>query len=516
MSRLPDSIALGDRITKIQEIQANLGLTELDPAAWSFLWHADEDRLLSIGKMSAGEQQGREQLAQMFIRHDLFRDVVLEWLSKTRIRAPWVEQVNPTVADIAYSMKECYQRSKSCCITSNFEPVEIAHIVPLHIGGRDMEERNNRRFWKAMRFFFDEQRVNSWMAATADPLELANLMCVSGNVHGLYESARFALRPIFQGQNRTAALFYWLPHTEYSMRGLQAWPGYNVNQQFSPFGCTLFDCATGRKIRSGSVVEFKTPDRMKYPVPSLAILDMQWTMQRVTAWSGVYDFLRAGMASNSRTRNSSNPDSDDNWDSDSDSDDSSETVRPTSGCHNENGNMQEPEQQTERQETEKQEIGQQEAEKQETGQQETGQQETGQQETGQQETGQQETGQQETGQQETGQTDAEIKEDAATHYKRRAFTRQAFNRREPPMPVILEEDEPIIALAKGRKRKRSGGGCEANDEQDCSDGDDSEKCPGQSNGETGQHSLKSIKAAAPTKHSPARSPAGQDAIQAMS
>lgn len=78
MSQLPDSVALGDRITKIQEIQANLGLTELDPAAWSFLWHADEDRLLSIGRMSAGEQQGREQLAQMFTRHDLFRDVVLE------------------------------------------------------------------------------------------------------------------------------------------------------------------------------------------------------------------------------------------------------------------------------------------------------------------------------------------------------------------------------------------------------------------------------------------------------
>lgn len=376
-------------------------------------------------------------------------------------------------------MKECYQRSKSCCITSNFEPVEIAHIVPLHIGGRDMEERNNRRFWKVMRFFFDEQRVNSWMAATANPLELANLMCVSGNVQGLYESARFALRPIFQGQNRTAALFYWLPHTEYSMRGLQAWPVYNANQQCSPFGCTLFDCATGRKIRSGSVVEFKTADRMKYPVPSWAILDMQWTMQRITAWSGVYDFLRAGMASNSRSRPISNPDpngnSDDDLgsdsDSDPDSDDSSETVRPTSGCHNENGNMQEPEQQTEHQETEKQEIGQ-----------------------------------QETGQQETEQTDADIKEGAGTHYKRqaltrraftkRAFTRRAFNRREPPMPVIPEEDEPIIVLAKGRKRKRSGGGCEANDEQDCSDADDSAKCPGQSNGETGQHSLKSITAAA--------------------
>ena len=78
MSRLPDSIALGDRIAKIQEIQANLGLTELDPAAWSFLWHADEDRLLSIGRMSAGEQQGREQLVQMFTCHDLFRGVVLE------------------------------------------------------------------------------------------------------------------------------------------------------------------------------------------------------------------------------------------------------------------------------------------------------------------------------------------------------------------------------------------------------------------------------------------------------
>lgn len=498
MSRLPDSIALGDRITKIQEIQANIGLTELDPAAWSFLWHADEDRLLSIGRMSAGEQQGRDQLAQMFTCHDLFRGVVLECmytllylsrqpteltiptgLSKTRIRAPWVQQVNPTATAIASSMKECYQRSKSCCITSNFEPVEIAHIVPLHIGGRDMEERNNRRFWKVMRFFFDEQRVNSWMAATADPLELTNLMCVSGNVQGLYESARFALRPIFQGQNRTAALFYWLPHTEYTMRGLQAWPGYNVNQQCSPFGCTLFDCATGRKIRSGSVVEFKTADRVKYPVPSGAILDMQWTMQRVTAWSGVYDFLRAGMASNSSSNPDSNPDSngnsDDNWDSDSDSDpdsdDSSETVRPTSSCHNESGNMQEPEQQTEHQEM---------------------------------------------GQQETEQTDAEIKEGAATYYKSRAFIRRAFNRREPPMPVILEEDEPKIALAKGRKRKRSGRGCEANDEQDCSDGDDSAKCPGQSNGETGQHSLKGIKAAAPTKHSPARSPAGQDALQAMS
>lgn len=78
MSRLPDSIALEGRIAKIQEIQANLGLTELDPAAWSFLWHADEDRLLSIGIMSAGAQQGREQLAQMFTCHELFRGVVLE------------------------------------------------------------------------------------------------------------------------------------------------------------------------------------------------------------------------------------------------------------------------------------------------------------------------------------------------------------------------------------------------------------------------------------------------------
>lgn len=145
-----------------------------------------------------------------------------------------------------------------------------------------------------MRVFFYGERVDRWMAATARPVSQTNLMCVSDNVHGLYEKARFVLRPISQDSDGIKAEFYWLPYMEYEMRTLGECASSDVNQVSSPFGCKLFECTTETKIVCGSVVEFKTANRLRYPLPSWDILDMQWAMHRVAAWSFLPAFFGSG------------------------------------------------------------------------------------------------------------------------------------------------------------------------------------------------------------------------------
>lgn len=175
-----------------------------------------------------------------------------------------------------------------------------------------------------MHVFFDEERVKKWMAATADPLSIKNMMCVSDNVRGLYEKARFALQPISKDENRITARSYWLPHIKHKMKGLDEFASCDLNMGCSPFGCKLFECATEEKIVSGYEVEFRTENPDKHHLPSWDLLDMQWAMHRVAAWGG------AAAYKDSRSRSSSHPNSNPNSNPEDGygSDDSGETVRP--------------------------------------------------------------------------------------------------------------------------------------------------------------------------------------------
>ncbi|QMW42050.1 hypothetical protein G4B11_005374 [Aspergillus flavus] len=195
--------------------------------------------------------------------------------------------------------KLCEKRDDLTCLITGFkEPIEIAHIYPLSLGQKSKTEQE--QFWETISNFWTSEKIDSWKAEVLGPQgteHCANLMCFSNIAHKLWEKARFALYPLqLSDDKKTLTVkFFWLPTMKYlRSQSITRLPSPIAPDLISstkdgiPFA-KLFKLVTEEKIRSGDILTFYTTDPVKLPLPSVKLLQLQWTLHRVLAMSGAAD-----------------------------------------------------------------------------------------------------------------------------------------------------------------------------------------------------------------------------------
>ncbi|KAJ0414995.1 hypothetical protein BJY00DRAFT_318290 [Aspergillus carlsbadensis] len=196
-------------------------------------------------------------------------------------------------AAIAKKIQCKLRDARSCLITHGGDIPQVAHIYPFAIGRR-VGTSGHQDFWNVLRDLWTEEKISLWqrdVMGDEGTETLLNLMCMDPTVHGLWGMARFALRPLelSSDKKRLTVEFHWLPALKYEERRLTIPPASPTNTNSAPGGTRLYDCATDKRIQTGDVLTFTTSDPIKLPLPSIALLDMQWNLNRLTALSGAAD-----------------------------------------------------------------------------------------------------------------------------------------------------------------------------------------------------------------------------------
>ncbi|KAK6810893.1 hypothetical protein RU639_013342 [Aspergillus parasiticus] len=209
--------------------------------------------------------------------------------------------------------RNCKKRDNHMCILTKDTDPDAAHIYPNSLLNASTREPDAvERFWDMLNVFWDESRVQRWKSGIFGNENTPekphhgcfNLLSLDQKVHKLWGDAKFALRPIEQIDSRTLKVeFHW-------QRGLSN-PVAKVDLLKKPESsrgvCEYFDRRFGhrrysiplptgtykdngepeyRPITSGDVFTITTSNPTTMPLPSWALLEMQWHLQRVAGMSG--------------------------------------------------------------------------------------------------------------------------------------------------------------------------------------------------------------------------------------
>ncbi|OAL72595.1 hypothetical protein A7D00_3597 [Trichophyton violaceum] len=300
------------RVELINRIAAGAG-GEIDQLLWPFLWLADLPPLEEISKQPdlitylAGLAKRLED-SQLLVR----------WTQRTRERTP---SPTPSPAPTMSRLSEmavpgdrsgsptssgmgtprtrsekaadlCRLRdSNRCVVTGADDPVEAAHIFPFSMRGLQAPDIVNDTYnpWSVLRMFWGQERVDAWYNAITGPVAtetVQNLMCLAPSVHKYHERAYFALEPVEEDtkSHTLTVRFHWLPHMA-NLRRLKV----DTRPSFPRgIGCgrriRLWEVVSGDEIISGTLINITGYDGI--PLPDLALLQLQWMLQRIVALAG--------------------------------------------------------------------------------------------------------------------------------------------------------------------------------------------------------------------------------------
>jgi hypothetical protein len=164
--------------------------------------------------------------------------------------------------------------------------LEVAHIVP-SIGTTTPASVT---FWDTLALFWHEERVRNWAWEVNAPRPCANRMCMALHVHDAWKQARFALKPTSFGIGRNVSVtFYWLnckiPPSKVDLLERPTLTGTRVDEGTDSL--KFWENVDDEKICSGGEFDILTSDPDQHPLPSWGLLEMQWFLQRIVAFSGL-------------------------------------------------------------------------------------------------------------------------------------------------------------------------------------------------------------------------------------
>jgi hypothetical protein len=155
-----------------------------------------------------------------------------------------------------------------------------------------------------LRNFWPEEKISTWKAAVfPDGLEehgvetTRNMITLSADAHILWNDGAFALKPISISEDNTTLTiqFFWQAKQPLFERtiNLTTIPLSTRNLE-SNDETRLIDCrhSEDRRIKSGDLFELTTDDPEARPLPSMALLEMQWFLQRIAGMAGAADELK--------------------------------------------------------------------------------------------------------------------------------------------------------------------------------------------------------------------------------
>ncbi|KAF5861057.1 hypothetical protein ETB97_000746 [Aspergillus alliaceus] len=334
-----DELLDSERRKIIAQLSDYIGDRKLASTGWALLWFTDLAILRKYLK-SCEDKPGPAIVAGIFGRSETIKDIIMSW--KCRPRASWSSEEGPEEPGVEETPKKrqrtskttskiptpagktpsaavgsrvetkqptgrseaaktlCKERDYHACILTGYrEPLEVAHIFPYSLSQREKTELDI--FWENLGMYWSTEKINKWkeqVLGSGGTEICPNLMCMSNLAHKLWETARFALKPlsISEDQRVLKVKFYWMSINKFSdnMSSKKA-PSPFPDGRLSSIkvedkhNAKLFNINTEKALRSGDVLTFKTDDPVGHPLPSMELLNMQWALHRVLALSGAAD-----------------------------------------------------------------------------------------------------------------------------------------------------------------------------------------------------------------------------------
>jgi hypothetical protein len=160
-------------------------------------------------------------------------------------------------------------------------------------------------FWNMLQNFWPEEKVAIWQAEVFpngldEGIETAaNMITLSSTAHALWNKGAFAIKPISLSDDQTTLTIQFFWQAQYKQNKLPVdlltTPPSTRDLNYStpsqdhltyleathPIGVHL--------IKSGDNFVMKTDDVVARPLPSIALLEMQWFLQRVMGMAGAAD-----------------------------------------------------------------------------------------------------------------------------------------------------------------------------------------------------------------------------------
>ncbi|KAK1149605.1 hypothetical protein N8T08_005154 [Aspergillus melleus] len=292
------------RVALISQIFNENQLSSVDSITWALVWLADLSALeamVTISSIPYGRMVTKDQLST-----DRF-PVIKEWLLRFRNPAAKNDDEGtawsgrPTGGNTKSSSQTCDDPGEAtlkrdrhkCIVTKAGEPNDAAHIFGRALGIRHQQKDAHEAFWETLKLFWSTERIKNWHEAvfgvegTETP---KNMMTLNKTVHALWGKARFAFRPIQSTATELKMELHWLPGPEKNKINLCEKPK-DGRPAASLLNCRLWDCENFDMIVSGHLITLTTSDPEKMPLPSFAILELQWFLTRVATMSGAADFV---------------------------------------------------------------------------------------------------------------------------------------------------------------------------------------------------------------------------------
>ncbi|KAL5358400.1 hypothetical protein BJX96DRAFT_173401 [Aspergillus floccosus] len=184
-------------------------------------------------------------------------------------------------------IKECFERDKGRCVVTRIAwRLEVAQIVPSICTTTPA----CTTFWDTLALFWHEDMVRNWAWEVNEQRPCANRMCMASHVHDAWKKARFALKPKSFGVGRDVSFaFYWLnckiPPSDVDLLERPTLTRTRVDEGVDSL--KFWENVDEEKICSGWEFRLQTPDPDRHPLPSWGLLEMQWFLQRIVAFSGL-------------------------------------------------------------------------------------------------------------------------------------------------------------------------------------------------------------------------------------
>jgi hypothetical protein len=250
---------------------------------WAALWLCSVDKL--EGYVRQIEISPASLAGESLYTTDVCNEIIKPWL----MAAAGADSVLSMSAD-----EEALERDGGqCIITEMGVGVESTHIYPYSL--RSVSGPTCSRFWTALAMFWPPSTIEEWkrdVSGGGDTEHCANRITLSPNAHAYWVRCLFALKPVALSQDQKCLEleFHWLrsvPQSDTVL--LTSKPSLLESLDGSVDNAGLFDPSKNSRILSGRKIWLETDDPVNQPLPSVKLLQLHWTMQRLAALSGALE-----------------------------------------------------------------------------------------------------------------------------------------------------------------------------------------------------------------------------------
>jgi hypothetical protein len=164
-----------------------------------------------------------------------------------------------------------------CVFTGRSYP-EGAHILAVRITG----SQRIKDFWANISLFWPKETVHEWQSALEkDKYHVTNILPLSPDAHEFWDRLRFAIRPIADPEEPQRRIFLQLVWLSDFSRTTGVVAGPPDHKKISIMDRERSDGKVAPIIQHGDIYQLVTTNPDLYPLPSYALLSVQYALHRV-------------------------------------------------------------------------------------------------------------------------------------------------------------------------------------------------------------------------------------------